>query len=264
MPFIQLNRSIRLHYELIRGEPAKPVLVFLHEGLGCTAMWTDFIRVMCRRTGCPGLAYDRQGYGRSAGLTHPRTADYLKDYAENELPRVLDHLIPGKPYILVGHSDGGTISLIHGAAQPETLEAVVTMAAHVFVDAVTLAGIRQAVRAWEDGKLEGLARFHGRKTQQTFRAWSDTWLAPWFREWNVENVLPKIQAPLLVIQGKEDQYGTREQVEAICSGTGGPATPLMIPDCGHSPHADQPGAVVQAIMAFVGRNAPNPVGGKGS
>jgi pimeloyl-ACP methyl ester carboxylesterase len=163
----------------------------------------------------------------------------------------LDGLVPARPYILIGHSDGGSIALIHGATRPDGLKAVVTMAAHVFVEQITLEGIKAAKKAFAAGKLDGLYTYHGDKTDTLFSAWADTWLSPEFNHWNIESLLPDVQADALVIQGADDQYGTRSQVDRICSQVSGKRQPEMIPDCGHAPHTDQPEATITLISEFL-------------
>jgi len=248
---LQLNSKTTIHYERIQDHLTGPVLIFLHEGLGCSAMWMDFAKKLCEVCQYPGLIYDRMGYGKSSFLTHERTIDYLHEYARDELPKIIDSTIPGRPYILIGHSDGGSISLLFGAQKPLLLKSVVTMAAHVFVEPVTLEGIKIATKAFDQGKLSGLFKYHGEKTTSIFNAWSETWLSPEFKYWNIEKDIHPIDSPLLVIQGIDDQYGTQKQVDSICSNVSGNAQAHMIKDCGHSPHSEQPEHVINIISAFI-------------
>lgn len=240
-----------LYYSLISGNPGQPYLVFLHEGLGCSAMWKDFPEQLCTLTGCPGLVYDRLGYGLSSSVIFNRDINYLKNYAQDELPKVLDALIPNKPYILIGHSDGGSISLIYAAENPPLLLGIITEAAHVFVDSETIAGIGMAVIAFEQGKLNGLYKYHGNKTDSIFKAWCTTWLSEWFRHWSIEDLLPLVQCPVLVIQGNDDQYGTLLQVESIVSSSSGKTQSYIVENCGHSPHSDKPEEVLPTMANFI-------------
>ncbi len=239
-------------YLKIDGDPALPHLIFLHEGLGCTALWGDFPRRLCESIGCPGLVYDRLGYGLSSALPPPRPIDYLHTAALRDLPQVIEGLLPANaPHIVFGHSDGGSIALIYGATRPRQLRGIVTEAAHAFVEEITLAGIREAVAAYQDGKLAGLARYHGAKTEDVFRGWSETWLDPRFASWNIEALLPRIEVPLLVIQGEDDQYGTARQVHSIARKSAGPAKEALLPGCGHTPHRECPQVVLSATVDFV-------------
>ena len=199
--------------------------------------------------------YDRLGYGKSSPLVKPRALNYLHEYALVELPRVIEQLLPDRDYILIGHSDGGSIALIHGAERPPRLKGIITEAAHVFVEESTLQGIRRAEEDFAQGRMVGLTRYHGDKTEQIFRAWSETWLSPAFAAWNIEDLLPAIEVPLLVIQGRDDQYGTEAQVEAIVTKSAGSATPLLLEDCGHSPHQDMPPLALDLMSCFVNRVA---------
>lgn len=249
MPMLELGEA-QLHYVLIEGDLRKPLLVFLHEGLGSIAMWKGFPERLCAATGCAGLVYDRQGYGLSSAQPGSRSIHYLHQYGMAELPSVMQGIASGREHIVVGHSDGGSIALIYAAARPAGLRGVITAAAHVFVEDLTLEGIHVALDAHGAGKLRALARYHGDKAATVFSSWADTWLAPWFRQWNIEYLLPAIDCPLLAIQGSEDQYGSQAQLDTIERGTPG-ARQLVLPECGHSPHIEQPEATVQAMAAFI-------------
>jgi len=251
LPTLNIDKHQDLHYTLIRGALDKPYLVFLHEGLGCEAMWEGFPELLCKTTGCPGLIYDRLGYGKSSPLERARTVHYMHDYALKELPMLLDTVIPGRPFILIGHSDGGSISLIYGAERPSLLKGIITEAAHVFVEPETIARIRSADETWERGLLRGLSKYHGDKTEMIFKAWSVTWLTGWFKHWNIEYLLPSIEVPLLVIQGAKDRYGSIDQVNAIVSQSSGHAQSEMIENCGHAPHLEAQPVTLALMSAFI-------------
>ncbi len=251
MPHLQLNPNHEIYYQRIAGNDDRPCLVFLHEGLGSVEMWKDFPALLCRATGCPGLVYDRLGYGRSSPQIDRRTVQYLHDYALLELPQVVGQLLADMPYILVGHSDGGSISLIYGAQKRPSLRGIISEAAHVFVDDETIAGIEETTAAWDAGQLTGLAKYHGDKTETIFKAWSETWLSAWFRSWDIRYVLPSVEVPVLVIQGQTDKYGTEAQVNAIASQCAGDARAEMIPDCGHAPHHEAQEKVLELMSEFV-------------
>ena len=177
MAVLSIADSQHLYYELIEGDLRQPYLVFLHEGLGCSAMWKQFPRQLCQLTSCPGLLYDRSGYGKSSPLAEPRTITYVHDYALIELPVLLARVIPETPHILIGHSDGGSIGLIYGAQNPPHLKGIITEAAHIFVEPVTIEGIRRADEEFDAGYFQALYKYHGDKTRQIFKAWSQTWLS---------------------------------------------------------------------------------------
>jgi pimeloyl-ACP methyl ester carboxylesterase len=253
LPYILINTNHSVYYQIIAGNTALPCLVFLHEGLGCTAMWGEFPELLCRATGCTGLIYDRLGYGLSSPSHFPRTIHYLHHSAFQELPAVLTRLLQDRSYILVGHSDGGTIALMHGAERPSNLLGIITEAAHVYVDSQTIAGIENAEQAWKDGKLQGLRKYHGDHTGMVFRAWSETWLSEWFRNWNVEYLLPSIKSPLLVIQGKNDHYGSAAQARTISTKSSGPAQMEIVDNCDHVPHNEAQHEVVTLMSEFISK-----------
>lgn len=252
MNFIEINKS-RIRYLLIDGQPGRPYLVFLHEGLGCIEMWKDFPERLCRLTGCPGLLYDRQGHGQSSPLVRGRDINYVHEYARTELHLLLDTILTDHSFILVGHSEGASISLIYGAAARPRLKAVISEAAHVFVEDTTTAGVRLAYNHYLQHGAPGLIKYHGDKADTLFRAWAEVWLSDWFKPWNIEALLPEISCPVLAIQGAEDAYGTSKQVESIVSQVTGPAEPLIIGKCDHIPHLEYRDTVLESIQSFIDR-----------
>ena len=227
----------------------RPTLVFLHEGLGSVALWKSFPLEVAEASGCPALLYSRYGYGKSDRLLAPRTVDYMHREALDVLPEVLDRLGIDNP-ILVGHSDGASIALIHAGAGKRPVCGVVAMAPHVFVEDITVQSIAEAGETFRTTDLpQRLGRYHD-DVASTFRGWNDIWLHPDFRRWNIEEVLPGIRCPLLLIQGEDDQYGTAAQVEAIARMVSGPVETLLLPDCAHSPHHEQKDVTLAAIVEF--------------
>ncbi len=229
-----------------------PTLVFLHEGLGCLEMWKDFPEKVCQATGLNGFIYERIGFGQSAPLgLVPRPLDYLEREGRDILPHVLEEAGIRNP-LLIGHSDGGSIALVYGAHHPSSPCAIVTEAAHVFVEDVTIAGIEEAGELYFKGDLKPkLERYHGDNTDKAFRGWHDTWLTKEFKDWNMEALLPRITCPLLVIQGIDDEYGTQKQVQSIVEKAAGPATPMMVPHCAHVPHFQEQKAVLEGLIPFI-------------
>jgi pimeloyl-ACP methyl ester carboxylesterase len=228
-----------------------PTLVLLHEGLGSVAMWKEFPERLAQSTGCGVFAYSRAGYGRSDPATLPRTPAYMHPEGLEVLPAVLDFI--GAPQVvLVGHSDGASIALIHaGGTADQRVCGLVLMAPHVFIEDICVARIAEARVAWESGDLRGrLAKYHA-DAEPVFRGWNDIWLDPAFRSWNIEALLPAVRAPVLVVQGEDDEYGTLAQVDAVLRGVGGPAQALILPACRHSPHRDQPAALLDGIVVFL-------------
>jgi pimeloyl-ACP methyl ester carboxylesterase len=238
-------------------DPHAPELVFLHEGLGSISHWRDFPARVAASTGCPVTVYSRYGSGNSDVLTEPRPVSYMHDEALRTLPDLLAQLHIEKP-ILIGHSDGASIALIFAgtsagtrAGVDDSLPGLVLLAPHVFVEDLSVASIAEAKTIFETTNLpEKLARHH-RDAARTFWGWNNIWLHPDFRSWNIEEYLPRITCPILVIQGLDDQYGTMAQVQAIARQSGGPVEILPLADCRHSPQRDLPEATLAVIAKFV-------------
>jgi pimeloyl-ACP methyl ester carboxylesterase len=309
MPHVKIGDQ-QLDYVWHGPSPAEaPTLIFLHEGLGCVAMWRDFPERLAEATGCGALVYSRAGYGKSDSCELPRTVRFMHDEALVILPRVLD-AFQIREAILVGHSDGGSIALIHaggilnhedtkntkiadrnrnklGELSPRTLiRGLILEAPHVFVEEIGLESIRAIAEEYrtaivnvpsaerDAGRMpanrpqdagapvrapvgapsvlkQRLARYHGENVDATFGGWNDVWLNPRFHSWNIEEYLPQIQIPVLLIQGKDDRYGTLAQVKAIEAGCQGPVRTVLLADCGHSPHLDQPAQALEAMREFV-------------
>ncbi len=249
--------GVGLEYAWI-GPPAAdaPTLVLLHEGLGCAAMWKDFPERLAGATGQGVMAYSRRGYGGSDPVEVPRPLTYMHDEGLEILPAVLD-AAGIHSAILVGHSDGASIALIHaGGVRDPRVRCLVLMAPHVFNEELSVRSIREAKDAYDSGPLrEQLARYHGDNVDGAFRGWNRAWLDPGFLDWNIEEFLPNIRVPCLLIQGEDDQYGTVKQVEAIQRQVAGPVELLMLPDCRHSPQRDQPEKTLEAIERFAARYA---------
>jgi pimeloyl-ACP methyl ester carboxylesterase len=226
---------------------AEPALVFLHEGLGSVALWRDFPQRLAAATGRRALIYSRAGHGASPVPERPRTPRFMHDEGLEVLPALLARHGIEQP-ILVGHSDGGSIALIHAAQHPVT--GLVLLAPHVFVEDLSVQSIEEAREAFARTDLrERMARYH-RDAEATFRLWNDIWLAPEFRDWNIEDVLPHIDRPVLAIQGEHDQYGTLAQIDAIEAGVKGPFTRAVL-DAGHAPHLEAPEETLTAATSFI-------------
>lgn len=239
-------------------EPAdkhRPTIVMLHEGLGSVALWKDFPQRLASRTGSGILAYSRYGHGNSDRLLEKRPVEFMHREGEVVLPELLEKLSMAKP-ILLGHSDGGSISLIFAGKYPDRPRALILEAPHVFVEDLSVASITQAKAAYLTTELpQKLGRYH-QHVDATFWGWNDIWLDPQFRSWNIEEHLPAIRCPILCLQGEEDEYGTNAQVKAIRARV--PATEIvMLPNCKHSAHRDQQEPTLERMAGFVAKVAGN-------
>jgi pimeloyl-ACP methyl ester carboxylesterase len=229
-------------------------LVFLHEGLGSVSLWHDFPRLLANATGCGALVYSRFGYGGSSPCPMPRPISFMHDEARQTLPAVLD-AAGAEDFLLVGHSDGGSIALIYAGGNPAPgLRGVVTLAAHVTCEPVCREAIGAAKQRFIFGDLRPrLHRHHGQNTDRAFWGWNDAWLHPYFVNWDIRQYLSRITVPVLAIQGRKDPYGTPAQAEIIGRRTTD-AQHLLLPHCGHSPHRDHPKAVLERLHKFVMAN----------
>lgn len=229
----------------------RPTIIFLHDSLGSIKLWRDFPSKLGEITACNVLVYDRQGYGKSGPfISNDRKNNYLELEAA-----VVNRLIKQygiKRAILFGHSDGGSIALITAAKYPSSILGVITEGAHIFVEDITLQGIREAVKAYQTTSLkEKLEKYHGDKTDALFWAWAKTWLSDEFKNWNIEHFLPVIQCSVLVIQGEKDEYGTLHQVEGITSQVSGVAFQFIVPQVGHTPHKEAAQETLTKAAEFI-------------
>ncbi|MGQ0546198.1 MAG: alpha/beta fold hydrolase [Betaproteobacteria bacterium] len=240
-----------LSYEWVGEARGKPVLVFLHEGLGSIRQWRDFPARVAAASGARALVYDRYGYGQSDVLAEPRRAvRFMHDEGLQSLPQLLEELRIEDP-VLIGHSDGASIALIHAGAG-HAVRGVVAMAPHVFIEPICLTSIQQAKKSFEETDLPAkLGRYH-RDVRKTFYGWADVWLDPEFKGWDIrDDYLPNVRCPVLAIQGHGDEYGTMAQLDEIAWRVAGRCELLKLEDCGHSPFRDQPEKTLLAIQAFL-------------
>ncbi len=249
MPFATVTGR-PIEYRMIPGDAARTPLVFLHEGLGCVALWRDFPDEVAGRLGARALVYSRFGYGQSAPLSGTRGPRFMHEEALDVLPALLDQLGLERP-LLIGHSDGASIALIHAAASGRPVAGLALMAPHVLVEPITVESITRIRDTYRTTDLRArLGKYHAH-VDDAFLGWADTWLTPEFLSWSIEDLLlPGVTAPLLLIQGRDDEYGTLDQLERIAAGVPARMRQLVLERCGHSPHRDQPAAVLDAIAEF--------------
>ena len=254
----QHGRSVRLEYRWVGAEKrSAPLLVFLHEGLGSASMWKDFPARLCTEGGFRGLVFSRAGYGRSTPRPHDErlTPDYMHRQAREVLPAFLAAVgidVAGDPPWLFGHSDGASIALIHAATYPGAAAGLILLAPHIFVEDLSVHSIEQARYAYGTTELREKLSRHHHDVDSAFWGWNDIWLDPAFRHWNIEPLLPAVRVPVLAIQGHNDEYGTMAQVDDL--GAHIPQAEIIKLDkCAHSPHRDQPDAVIAATIAFIER-----------
>ena len=230
-----------------------PVIVLLHEGLGCVALWRDFPRRLSIATGCGVFVYSRAGYGLSDPVTLPRPLDYMTREATSVLPEVLDS-IGAEKTLLLGHSDGASIAAIYpGEIADHRIRGLVLIAPHFFTEAMQLTAIAEAKVQYQNSTLKSaLSKYH-KNVDNAFYGWNDVWLDPEFRSWNISDSIEYWRIPVLALQGVDDQYGTIAQLDVMLHRSYCPVEIELIDDCEHSPHAQQTDITVNLISGFVGR-----------
>jgi pimeloyl-ACP methyl ester carboxylesterase len=231
-----------------RSRQSSPI-VMLHEGLGCIALWKDFPLQLAQATARDVLLYSRQGYGHSSALVAARTVRYMHHEALQVLPQLLDRLGIVNP-ILFGHSDGGSIALIHAGGSQRAVAGVVVLAPHVLVEDISVSSIAAARVAYETTDLRARLERHHDDVDGMFWGWNDIWLHPAFRAWNIEDYVKRIRCGILAIQGEQDEYGTMDQIDRIARLAPDVRT-LSLPNCRHSPHRDQPRMVLESVVRWI-------------
>ena len=238
----------RLEAVELPGDPAQRALVLLQEGLGSVGLWRDFPQALHAATGRRVIAFSRFGHGRSEPPPLRRTPTFFHQESLEVLPEVLAQLDAPEP-VLVGHSDGASIALIHAARHP--VAGLALLAPHVIVEEVTVAAIRKAREAFDGGALRARMARHHDDPDAAFNGWCDVWLDPDFRDWSLEPDAEAVTSPVLLIQGEGDPYGTLDQLDRIEARVRGPVERLVVPG-GHSPHLEAASMVLAALVRWVG------------
>ena len=241
----------QIAFQKIDHYPNRPTIIFLHDSLGCIELWRDFPLQLAEKTKCNIIMYDRQGYGKSCPFSYEkRDVNYLEQEADI-LAELLDFW-KIENAILFGFSDGGSIALIFAAKYPEKTIGIISEGAHIFVEDVTLNGIREAIHQYKTTNLkQKLERYHGDKVEALFYAWTKTWTSVAYQDWNIEHWVQQIQCKSLIIQGENDEFGSLKQVEKIVSQTKGHSQTLLIPNAGHTAHRENPEIVLEESTQFI-------------
>jgi pimeloyl-ACP methyl ester carboxylesterase len=251
------ERRVRIEHAFVGSASTDaPLIVFLHEGLGSLSMWGDFPQRLCAAAGARGLVYSRPGYGRST----PRAAeeawglDFMHRQADEVLPALLAALgLQHERPWLFGHSDGGSIALLYAARYSERLAGAIVLAPHIVVEDLSVESIARTKAAYETTDLKQRLAKHHDDPDSAFWGWNRIWLHPPFKQWSIEDEIAAIACPLLAVQGVDDEYGTLAQVHGIARRV--PQTELLeLAHCGHSPHRDQPAALIEASVRFIQKN----------
>lgn len=238
-------QGVSLEIEFLGSGPID--LVFLHEGLGSIELWRQFPAAVVEATGLSGVVYDRRGHGRSGPAAGPRTVRYLHDAALEELDEVLK-VVGAEDPVLIGHSDGATIALIHASRRP--VRGLVLIAPHVYVESAATAGIERTNQNGE-ALIARLSRYHD-DARALYTSWRDIWLAAEFADWNIEAEIEGLTVPALLVQGTDDEYGTLDQLDRIENALSGACERFVVEGAGHSPHLSHTGEVAERVARFVG------------
>jgi pimeloyl-ACP methyl ester carboxylesterase len=245
---------MRLEYRMIGPRPNEAAtIVMLHEGLGSADLWGEFPEKIAAATGAGVFTYSRAGYGRSSVGALPRSPFFMDEEACAVLPRVLEK-IGFRRGLLLGHSDGASIAAIYaGSVQDHRVRGLVLIAPHFFTEEIGLAEIRRAREAFAEGALrDKLKRWHD-DVDCAFRSWSEPWLSPQFRKWDITEALRYIRVPILIVQGEHDQYGTIKQVEAAQQECFCPVETAVLPGIRHVPYREAPELTLRTIAEFINR-----------
>ena len=240
----------------MRVEPAgieaaeRPPLLFLHEGLGSIDLWRTFPDDVRAATGDPAMVvYSRHGYGRSVPVTEPRPVTYMHVEADEVLPALLDHLGLVRP-LLVGHSDGASIALLHAGAGHPNRRSGAARPARVRRRPLDRRDRRRS-RAYDGTDLPAADGAPSRRRRRHVPRVERRLVVAPFRSWDITDRLGAVDVPILVVQGTDDEYGTLAQLDAIDHGVRGPVTRLVLPGAGHAPHLDAPAATLAAVATFI-------------
>lgn len=231
-----------------------PIVLF-HDSLGCVEMWRGFPEALCRATGRTVVAYDRLGFGRSGPRRELPSLQFVAEEAESYVPVLLEQLGLAL-FVALGHSVGGGMAIQCAAQLPERCAALVTIAAQVYAEDVTLRGIRAAKEQFKDpAQLDRLAKYHGEKTRWVLDAWIENWLSPGFADWTLKPVLPLVTCPTLAIHGELDEYGSPRHADLIGALSSGPSQLELLKGIAHMPHRERPELVVQTVATFLAASA---------
>lgn len=248
--FIEINHK-KIYYEFVNKQffnSNKAIIVFLHEGLGCIEQWFDFPEKLTSSLQIAGFLYDRYGFGKSAESIEKKQPNYLEIEADF-LHQLINKLFPDKQIILFGHSDGATIALMYASKYLQNLKAVISIAHHIVIEQKTIEGVKKAIEAYKNGKLKNsLLKFHGKKTDKMFQDWADASICSY--DFDMSDELKKITAPVLAIQGDNDQYGTNLQLELIEKNISNSKT-LLVENCDHYPQRRYPDLVIESVKNFI-------------
>ena len=225
-------------------------LILLHDSLGSVDLWKGFPSELAHSLSRPVIAYDRLGFGQSDPRHALPAMDFIEEEAIKYFPAIKKYLSI-QYYTLLGHSVGGGMAINIAARDPDC-EAVISVSAQAFVERLTIKGVEDAKQFFQQpGQITRLEKWHGSKASWVLRAWTDIWLSAEFESWSLQPSISKVRCPMLVIHGENDEYGSLKFPEFISSNTAGESKLLLLKNCGHTPHKENPREVLSAIQEFL-------------
>ncbi|MTG97979.1 alpha/beta hydrolase [Myroides albus] len=250
---VLVNQKNIFYKHFMYSEECRDTIVLLHDSLGCVTLWRDWPELLVEKLQCNILVYDRVGYGLSDRMdTTVRGKNYLTQ--EAVFLKAFLEILGLERVALFGHSDGASIALLYAALYPQYTSALIAEAGHIFVEEITLEGVRSAKLAYETTDLaDRLVKYHGTKVDDIVKAWVDTWLSPEYKDWSVEDKMSNITSPLLFIQGDLDEYGSLDQVEKTIAKAQGPVEKVIFSDIGHTPHKECKEQTLDVVVSFFKR-----------
>jgi pimeloyl-ACP methyl ester carboxylesterase len=232
----------------------RPPILLLHDSLGSVEQWRDFPAALAETARTPVIAYDRLGFGRSTALPQRPSAEFIREEAVAIFP-ALKRALGLTRFTLFGHSVGGVMALVIAGRQGEDCAALITESAQAFIEPRTLAAIRAAKARFDaPAEFARLTRWHGEKARWVLEAWTEIWLSASFRSWSLDEDLPRVKCPVLVLHGEDDQYGSAEFPRRIAANVSGDSELAILERCGHVPHREQRSEVLRRVGAFLARS----------
>lgn len=236
-----------------------PAIVMMHGGLDCITTWKDLPQALAEASGCPVLAYDRWGYGRSERLVGGRELGYRREEAGPVLGEVLRHF-GIRQALMFGHSDGGAMSVLAAAAHPGRVCGVLACSPTIAIDQFMVDAMSGARRAFEhEGLRDKLKRHHGDNIDTMFWGWYEPWASPGALQWDMSAEIAAVRCPVAALFGSDDEYGWRPSAISLIQNGRMPLEVTVLPAVGHHPQQRERGETIAMLQRLLGCIARNPI-----